>query len=155
MPLRQAWDTVDTADVAVRVASQLRRMKKGAKVEDPAAIQRAIDFLDEAKRGGAIMAGEPAVTSGFGGELRPLNWATDAYLSQPDKSDSPELTSDDYKDIQNYLDRIQSTLEHVTSRGYGAESPIDDAVHFFEGLAEVLASRVDQRMMHYDPFSED
>lgn len=52
------WALVDAADMAVRVASQLRKGKAGITPTDMQSLARAKEFLRQAEQGGALMAGK-------------------------------------------------------------------------------------------------
>jgi hypothetical protein len=106
-------------------------------------MNRATEFLDNAKTGGSFLAGE-AANSHFGNTLQPLNWATDTFLmaQKVDPSDTP-----DYREVAEYLHQILETVRSLISGNEVGQDRLGVATVFFDTLGGLLSSRAD-RYMH-------
>jgi hypothetical protein len=132
------WEVVDLADVAVRTASQLRMVKIGRPLTEPEMLDRAVVFLALAREGGAFLTGKSASVQHT---LRPLNWATDAYLAlnQPAKAN--------YDQVGDYLDRIIAALNAAKSNSAtAAKSEVDLTANFFDKLGDILGAKADKML---------
>jgi hypothetical protein len=130
-------EVVNLADVAVRTASQIRLSRSGRAFSEPAVLAKAQQFLSRAKRGVIFINGGPAAD--LHDTLRPLNWATDAYLAL-----SPR-PANLFAKISDYLDRVLSALTDVIQKPLSAPKRSSDlALTFFEKLGEMLGTEADK-----------
>lgn len=136
-------EVVECADVAVRTASQLRKLSKGYPIDDHEAIEMAVSFIGEARAGGVFM--DVGQSLGIQASLKPLNWAADVFFKEPTVAVEAPAANVDYSQLCDFLDEIRSTLERVQST---ASIPDDEAIRtcirFFESLGQILGSRADQ-----------
>ncbi len=134
------WELIDVADVAVRVASHLRQAKAKRESSDVESLDKAIEFLTQAEDGGKFMSTgqlNPATST-----LRPLNWAVDIYLGMGGQPSAPP----DYNKLAKYLAEILSRLQAVRQDPSAVKpNSLDESIHFFEGLGEMLSSEVNQQ----------
>lgn len=129
-------EVVNLADVAVRAASQIRLARSGRPFSEPAVLAKAQQFLSRAKRGVIFINGGSAAD--LHDTLRPLNWATDAYLAL-----SPRPA--DFAKISDYLDRVLFALTEVIQKPLTAPKRSSDlALTFFEKLGELLGTEADK-----------
>ena len=136
-------EVVECADVAVRSASQLRKLSKGFSIEDHEAIELAIGFIGEARAGGAFM--DVGQSLGVQASLKPLNWAADVFFKEPSVAVEAPAADTDYGKLCDFLDEIRSTLEQAESTaGSPGEEAIQRCIRFFESLGQILGSRADQ-----------
>ena len=138
-------ELVEFADIAVRVASQLRLLKAGRSFTDPDSLQQGLAFVEKATNGGSFMSKKFAQFSG--GSLRPLNWATDAYLETSGRKDAAQSEASqaiDYSAIVHYLEDIASSLNSLI-KGQTTGINLDAMILFFEVLGETLGIRADQQ----------
>ena len=148
MDTQHLSELVEVADVAVRVASQLRQAKSLGRSGDKECLQRGIEFLERAKKGGVFMSGQGIAHLGFDGALKPLNWAVDTYLLTRAE---PRTEAVDYEKVAEYLERIAGCLRVLAEEPKNCDSAsLTQAESFFETMGEVLGSRADQ-MMRREP----
>ena len=140
-------ELVQFADIAVRVASQLRLLKAGRPFTDPDSLHLGLEFVEKATNGGSFMSKKFAQFSG--GSLRPLNWATDAYLETSGRKDQAQAEASqatDYSAIVRYLEDIASSLNSlINGQISGINLDLDAMILFFEVLGETLGVRADQQ----------
>jgi hypothetical protein len=128
-------EIVHLSDVAVRTASQIRLVKSGAGLTDRQALSRAREFVSRAKEGVIFINGGSADLQD---SLRPLNWATDAYLA---------LGSDeaDFNQISNYLDQVSAALKDIIEKSSATpKRSLRLALTFFEKLGDMLGAEADK-----------
>lgn len=128
-------EIVHLSDIAVRTASQIRLVQSGAAITDREALSRAREFVSRAKEGVIFMNGGSA---DLHDSLRPLNWATDAYLA---------LGSDeaDFNQISDYLDQVLAALTDVIEKSSAAlKKSLRLALTFFEKLGDMLGTEADK-----------
>lgn len=140
---QKLMEIVEVADVAIRVASQLRLAKRGKAPSDLQSIGRGIEFLKRAKTGSVFMMGQQAASLGFDGTLTPLNWATDTYQVTFRR---PVAQEPDYGQVAGYIGRIEACLESIPDSFDISSSSFDDSIVFFETLGDILSTRADQQM---------
>jgi len=128
-------EIVHLSDVAVRTASQIRLVQSGAAITDWEALSRAREFVSRAKEGVIFINGGSADLQE---SLRPLNWATDAYLA---------LGSDeaDFNQISDYLDQVLAALTDVIEKSSAApKKSLRLALTFFQKLGDMLGTEADK-----------
>jgi hypothetical protein len=131
-------ELVSSADIAVRTASQLRLHQKGIAVRDVEAIDAARQLLSNAQKGVAFVS--TGHSDGLQSSLKPLNWAADVVWA----SHSTEKKDSNYEELQEFLGRLDRTLETLTSTGDSAVPGAGDCLEFFASLGEILGTRADQ-----------
>jgi hypothetical protein len=128
-------EIVHLSDVAVRTASQIRLAQSRAAATDWRVLDRASEFVSRARQGVIFMNGGSA---DLHDTLRPLNWATDAYLALG----SEEA---DFRQISSYLDQVSSALADVREKWSAApRKSIRLALTFFEKLGDMLGAEADK-----------
>jgi hypothetical protein len=128
-------EVVNLADIAVRTASQIRLVQSGREFTEPNVLVKAGEFLTRAKKGGIFISGRSA---DLHDTLRPLNWATDAYLAIVPKQA-------DFDQISDYLDQVHSSLDEATKQQSNASpAALVLALTFFEKLGELLGTEADK-----------
>lgn len=132
-------ELVEVADTAIRAANELRLVQAGESVTDFEALDAAVDFLDRAKSGGAFIAAEQSANLQFEGTLKPLNWATDTYLS----TTAQEL---DYGALAEYLEKLKDIIGAVRRDPNQVGTSLGSPIHFFDTLGRILRARVVKRM---------
>jgi hypothetical protein len=135
---------VEACDVAVRVASQLRVWEKSKRLSDRQAAEAAVRFLEMARNGGQLLAGNQNNISKLVGSLGPLNWATDTYLVT---SAGSRPNNVNYEKVSKYLQGIVDTLQQLLADHKPSEASMADARRFFETLGELLGARADRMLM--------
>lgn len=148
----ERWNVIDSAAMAVSVEGLLYRIinKKPHPFDFDDALDRGIDFLEEARDGGAIICGTPEA-SGFTGTLSPLSWSTDAYIEIKFKPEKSEKRDQVYKQVVSTLKEYKLLLESI-KKGDTLESFKDKAqsAHgFFRTLADVLMKQADPTTTTY------
>ena len=135
------WELIDLADVAVRAASQLRQCRAGHAISDPAALERAADFLERAQKGGVFLSGNASVGS-FQDTLRPLNWATDTYIAKfrPGTVSGQKM---DYARFAEYFEKIRSSILSLLMDGKLTAPQFEESVQFMEYLGAILGTKAD------------
>ena len=100
--LQRIDELVQVADVAVRIASQLRLWQKRRSLRDAEAIEAGIRFLGDAVRGGKFLdTGEIAPGSA---SLYPLSWSADVRLHSKSYSElQPNESQPDYDALVSYF----------------------------------------------------
>lgn len=132
------WELVECAHIAVRTASELRKLRSVHRQPDMQVLQRAVEFLTQAETGAAFVSGQASQLEA--GTLKPFNWATDAYLS------TLHIQQPDYQAVRTYLDDIASVLRDVIASQQPAAAALDRPILFFEKLGDVIGSRADQTL---------
>lgn len=128
-------EVVNLADVAVRTASQIRLLRAGRDLTEPKVLNKATEFLSRAKQGVIFINGRSA---DLHDTLRPLNWATDAYLALTPKQA-------DFDQISDYLDQVLSPLNDVLQQHAATPADAFDlTLTFFEKLGEILGTEADR-----------
>ena len=134
---QQLGELVECADVAVRVASQLRLLKAGKPVRDSEALASAVEFLKAAVAGGEFMSSGQSLK--IQATLRPLNWAADVRVRH-------ELSEVDYDDLAKFLQGIRDALQEIQTKARPNDKKINSAIKFFASLGEILGIRAEQTM---------
>ena len=141
-------ELVEVADVAVRVASQLRLAKSDQPPIDTECLAHAIEFLNRAATGAAFMSGQEFTSLHFDGSLEPLNWVIDAYLQTVR---APQTQEVDYNKVAEHVARLAECLRAVQQRTANHDSVLlITALAFFETAGGILGSRAD-RMLRHEP----
>ena len=141
--LQQIDELVHMADVAVRVASQLRLWLKRRELRDGESVEAGIRFLDEAVRGGRFVdTGEIFAGSS---SLYPLTWAADIRFG-PTVPFGTSPTSVRYDDLVRYLDGLKQTLVAVATNIDVSDSAVSSATGFFDQLGRLLGGKADSAL---------
>src|SRR5436309_433812 len=115
-------ELIDAADIAVRVASQLRLCKAGCELRDRVAFERSIEFLDTAIAGGEFISTGQVV--GLESTLVPLTWAADVRFTAPAWTATESVGSDEYDELVKFLTRIRTSLQNI----FDKKIPVDSSL---------------------------
>lgn len=141
--LRRIDELVHSADMAVRVASQLRLWIKRNQLGDPNSLKESLRFLDEALSGGRFVAtGDVASASS---SLSPLTWSADIRFgfAQPSMP-SPEKKQ--YEELVDFLGSIRETIDNVLSNTHPQAESVESAARFFSQLGKLLGGKADSAL---------
>lgn len=142
--LKRIDELVHTADMAVRVASQLRLWIKRRSLSDQEAVDEGVRFLDEAVRGGKFVeTGEMVAGSS---SLYPLTWAADVQFGPVGQFVSGPPSSFKYSELLEFLERIKSTLSAVEIDEHPDDASVLTAASFFDQLGQFLGSKADNAL---------
>ena len=107
-------DTVEAADMAIRVAGVLRRVlsDKPMPFDSAASLQLGMSFLEVSVGGGELLAGRSSSSDALAGGLTPVCRATEGYVRlYPDQTESP-----DYEKLTKFLEGLCEVLNTTTLR---------------------------------------
>ena len=141
--LRRIDELVHSADMAVRVASQLRLWLKRGTVGDSKALQTAVRFLEEAVSGGRFVAtGDIASASS---SFSPLTWSADIRFGfeQPIVA-SPETKQ--YEELLEYLGLLKETICDVLNDKSVEAERVESAAGFFAQLGKLIGGKADNAL---------
>ena len=142
---QQLSEIVDTADILVRVSSQLRLLKVGKSLRDKVAIEQAVAFLTTAIDGGQFIT--TGTVGGLQSTLRPLTWVADVRLGSPSPNSQKNDQLARYEELVAFVRDMRSVLEGVLTDGRIVNSDqVDVAIDFFKRLGNQLGVRADQMM---------
>lgn len=141
--LQQIDELVQVADIAVRVASQLRLWLKRHELRDQESVDEGIRFLEEAARGGQFVD-TGTMTAGLS-SLSPLTWSADVRfgLAGPFAAASSPVN---YDELVSYLKSLQKTLNAVVAGDQIDEGAIQSAATFFDQLGRFLGGKADSAL---------
>jgi len=143
--LRRIDELVHSADMAVRVASQLRLWIKRRCLSDREAIEEGARFLEEAVRGGKFVeTGE--VVAGSSSSLYPLTWAADIRFGPARQPASEDATAVRYDELLEFLDQLKGTLTAVASGEQPDDESVCEASAFFDQLGQSLGGKADNAL---------
>ena len=118
----ERWNVIDSAAMAVSVEGLLYRIihdrPRPYDFED--ALDRGIDFLQEAGNAGAIICGT-GESSGFTGTLSALSWSMDACIEIGFAPKESENRDDAYKDVLSTLKEYKLLLETIKKLSHNLE----------------------------------
>ncbi len=136
--IREVKHLIDVSDLATKVASLARQYRSGYKKESYPLVDKAIEFIDEAKNGGGFVQGQTENLH-QPKTLEPLEWSTDIYGQQH------ETTENLYADVVSYLKDIEAALRDLKA---GTQNPrnLDEVVVFFSALGRLLGIRAEANM---------
>jgi hypothetical protein len=144
--LKRVDKLVQVADMAVRVASQLRLWRIRNCIGDRDSIDRGVQFLEEAVQGGRFIAfGEPFVGTS---SLYPLTWSADVRFRRYDSLSDVEHSPTNYDDLVCYLNTIKSTLITLANNDKPTDTEVDGAARFFDQLGAIVGRSADSALNH-------
>jgi len=143
--LQRIDELVHSADMAVRVASQLRLWIKRRSLSDREAVDEGVRFLDEAVRGGKFVeTGE--MVAGSCTSLYPLNWSADVRFGPTGRLVSSTPTPVRYDELLAFLATIKETLVCVVADKSCSDEAVNGAANFFNQLGQFLGSKADNAL---------
>lgn len=145
----ERWNPIDSAAMAVSVEGLLYRIINGKPrpFDFEGALDSGIDFLEEARNGGAIICGTVEST-GFDGTLSPFCWSTDAYIEFAPEGSARR--SDVYEEVVTTLKEYRLLLESIREERTPEDTDKVEKVHgFFRTLADVLMKQADPTTRTY------
>jgi len=146
----ERWNVIDSADMAVSIEGVLHRVIQNKKMpyDYEESLGSAIEFLDEAGNGGAIICGT-VTSSGFTGTLAPLSWSTDVYIGVKPQGEAEE--GELYQKVVETLNEYKMLLEKMRgNKTIDTDSPILKRAHeFFGRLGNLLLSEADPLTRSY------
>jgi len=141
--LRRIDELVHSADMAVRVASQLRLWIKRNSLGDAKALQDAVRFLDEALSGGRFVAtGDVGSASS---SLSPITWSADIRFGF-DQPSIPNPEQKQYEELVDFLSSIKETISCVLEGNQVQQQSVDSAACFFSQLGKLLGGKADNAL---------
>ena len=141
--LQRIDELVHVADMAVRVASQLRLWLKRGTLGDRESVDEGIRFLDEAVRGGRFVdTGEMIAGSS---SLYPLTWSADIRFGSAGTV-SPREGSISYIELVEYLDSLKATLSAIASGEQALHDSVISAANFFDELGQFVGAKADNAL---------
>lgn len=142
--LQRIDELVHSADMAVRVASQLRLWKKRRTLSDKTAIHNGKRFIVEALQGGKFVAtGEMASAAS---SLSPLTWSADIRFGFDRPMHSVDAQPQRYEELLGFLEDIRSSIVAVESDTAIDEDRVDLAANFFDQLGQLLGTKADNAL---------
>lgn len=152
--MRATLDTVrlvDSADTAIRAAGVLHLLKGSREVPPfaPTAVSQAIEILDDALCGSAVLTG-CGDARGFAGSFSSLCWATDSFVAQRlnrNVAPEPSEVAAQLARVRGQMILVRDFLSKCTNQKL-SEDDIRDAVGFFDAFASVLAERASAMLTH-------
>jgi len=147
----EKWNTQDSVEMAIGVRRALANVMAGKDVpsECRSSLERGIEFLNEAKGGGALISGQLQDADSFNGTFSPLCLANDVYISfVGDKLDESKR----YDEVQSVFIKYINALEEVKakeSRSTVKQDTIKEMAQFFKVLCELLLQQADPMMSEY------
>ena len=142
--LQRIDELVHSADMAVRVASQLRLWIKRRRLSDKDAIEEGIRFLEEAVRGGRFVdTGEMGAGSS---SLCPLNWVADIQFGFEGLFVSNPSTPVKYDKLVEFLEGIRSVIIRVKEDEFPEDEEVYSASKLFDQLGQLLGSKADNAL---------
>ena len=141
---QQLAELIDAADIAVRVASQLRLCKAGCELLDRAAFERSIEFLDTAIAGGQFIS--TGQVAGLQSTLAPLTWAADVRFAAPAWTATESVGSAEYDELVKFLKELRTSLQNIFDKKVPVDSSLDAVIDFFGRLGTILGTKADQSM---------
>jgi hypothetical protein len=130
--LQRIDELVHSADMAVRVASQLRLWLKRRTVSDNDAINEGSRFISEALQGGKFVAtGEMASAAS---SLSPLTWSADIRFGFDRSMQSNHAKPQSYEDLLQFLEEVRLSLSAVSSSQPVEDTKVEKTAKFFDQL---------------------
>lgn len=133
---REVSELVETADVALRAASELRKLRGGHPVRDEGVLNRAAEMLASAREGGIFVSGKGEAR--LSSSLRPLQWASQTYIF------SERPVDREREDPEAFFRFLEDVMEVVRSATEGrSDERIERAASFLQVLGELVGNRAD------------
>jgi hypothetical protein len=140
LDLQKADELVAAADMAVRVASQLRLWPIRKVIEDKECWHQGLAFLQQVLDGGKFIESK---TSASGvSSLEPLTWTADLRFG----SVVGDPVNVDYKQLLSFVEEIRDTLQAVQESTSVQPSELETATNFFSDLGKQLGNKADQAL---------
>ena len=140
--LQRTDELVRAADMAVRASSQLRLWTKRRTIVDIASLDFAIQFLEEASKGGNFLrcdGGGAGISS-----LEPLTWTADLRFGSSAKNqEDPKI---DYAELVIFVDGLRNTIRKVREGEFIDSQAVDDASSFLRQLGKHLGELADTQL---------
>ncbi len=142
--LQRIDELVHSADMAVRVASQLRLWLKRRTVSDKEAIAEGNRFIVEAVQGGKFVAtGEMASAAS---SLSPLTWSADIRFGFESSMQSNHTKPQSYEDLLQFLEEVRLSLSAVSSSQPVEDTKVEKTAKFFDQLGQLLGCKADNAL---------
>ena len=142
--LQRIDELVHSADMAVRVASQLRLWLKRRKLSDNEAIDEGNRFILEAVQGGKFVAtGEMASAAS---SLSPLTWSADIRFGFDRPMQSNQTKTQSYDELLQFLEEVRLSLGAVKASQPIEDTNIEKAAKFFDQLGQLLGRKADNAL---------
>lgn len=145
----EKWNTQDSVEMAIGVRRALASVMVGKAVPSECcnSLDRGIEFLNEAKGGGALISGQPQDADSFNGTFSPLCLANDVYISfRGGGLDEHQR----YDEVREVFTTYINTLKKVKVEGGGIEQNIlKEMGQFFKVLCDLLLQQADPMTREY------
>ena len=142
--LQRIDELVHSADMAVRVASQLRLWLKRRTVSDKEAIDEGSRFIVEAVQGGKfVVTGEMSAAAR---SLSPLTWSADIRFGFDRPIQSNPTKPQRYDELLQFLEEVRSSLSAVNSGLPVEDKNVESTAKFFDQLGQLLGGKADSAL---------
>lgn len=146
----ERWNTEDALEMALGVRRALDSVmrKEIPPTHYGEALEKGINFLDEAKGGEALISGSPEEADSFNGTFLPLCLATDVCI----KFTNGNSNSGEQKRIGELLNGYKETLQQIKKKNPKdsvEEIKLREIASFFEALSKLLLQQADPMMKDY------
>ena len=146
----ERWNTEDSLEMAlgVRRAVESVMRQKNPPSECTELLNKAINFLEEAKGGEALISGTPEEADSFNGTFLPLCLATDVCIRFVNGTQNRS----EGKKIGELLNQYKETLKQIKERGTKGNietAKLKEISSFFEALSRLLLQQADPMMKEY------
>lgn len=142
--LQRIDELVHSADMAVRVASQLRLWLKRRTVSDNDAIKEGNRFIVEAVQGGKFVATGDLASAAS--SLSPLTWSADVRFGFDRPIQSNHSKPQRYEELLLFLEEVRLSLNSVNSSHPVEDTKVEKAAKFFDQLGQLLGSKADNAL---------
>jgi hypothetical protein len=155
MVMGERWNATDSTDMALgtrRAINSVMRREELPK-DSVGFLQKAIAFLEEARDGGALVAGrELSSARSFNGTFSPLCLATDVYITFKGGSVDRRKGKHDYGEVGRLLGGYADTLRAIEEKGVNAAvrpENLREVAGFFRVLSDLLLQQEDPTTKGY------
>lgn len=141
--LQRIDELVRCADMAVRVASQLRLWLKRNSLGDEESLRQSVRFLDEAINGGRFVA--TGDTPSGSSSLTPLTWTADIRFGFEQPSVQKPETKE-YQELVEFLTKLRHVIQSLLDRKPLDREQVEAASGFFSQLGRLLGGKADNAL---------
>jgi hypothetical protein len=141
--LQRIDELVHSADMAVRVASQLRLWLKRNSLGDEDSLRQSLRFLDEAISGGKFVAtgNSPSGSS----SLTPLTWTADIRFGGPQQQ-MQRPDQKEYEELVDFLTKLRGVIQGLLEQKSSDREQVESASVFFSQLGGLLGGKADSAL---------
>lgn len=155
MVMGERWNATDSTDMALGTRRAINSFMKREELPKDSVgfLRKAIAFLEEARDGGALIAGRQlSSASSFNGTFSPLCLATDVCITFKGRSVTKRKGKHDYDKVGRLLGKYADTLRAIEEKGADAEvrpQSLQEVAGFFRVLSDLLLQQEDPTSKGY------